>query len=122
MARPAASLAMVTAANLVGRAGSLADFDAILSDLDGVLVDSDAAIGRGYDEWADGHGLDRALVRSLYPGTPARQVVEQAAPWLDAGGGGRAHRPHPRGPRLRRPRAARRGRAAGRSARCRCPS
>ena len=61
----------------------LADLDAILSDLDGVLVDSDAAIGRGYDEWADGHGLDRALVRSLYPGTPARQVVEQAAPWLD---------------------------------------
>jgi len=57
---------------------------AILSDLDGVLVDSHAAIERGYDEWADGHGLDRALVRSLFPGTPARQVVEQAAPWLDA--------------------------------------
>ena len=63
---------------------SLADFDAILSDLDGVLVDSHAAIERGYDEWADGHGLDRELVRSLFPGTPARQVVEQAAPWLDA--------------------------------------
>jgi sugar-phosphatase len=62
----------------------LTGFDAILSDLDGVLVDSDAAIARGYDEWADGHGLDRELVRSLYPGTPARQVVEQAAPWLDA--------------------------------------
>ncbi|HEX5909650.1 MAG TPA: HAD-IA family hydrolase [Thermoleophilaceae bacterium] len=62
---------------------ALGDFDAILSDLDGVLVDSDAAIARGYDEWADGHGLDRELVRSLYPGTPARQVVEQAAPWLD---------------------------------------
>lgn len=62
----------------------LARFDAILSDLDGVLVDSDAAIGRGYDEWADRHGLDRDHVRSLYPGTPARQVVEQAAPGLDA--------------------------------------
>ena len=62
----------------------LTDFDAILSDLDGVLVDSDAAIAEGYDEWADGHGLDRELVRSLYPGTPARQVVERAAPWLDA--------------------------------------
>ena len=63
---------------------ALTDFDAILSDLDGVLVDSDKAIAEGYDEWADGHGLDRELVRSLYPGTPARQVVQQAAPWLDA--------------------------------------
>lgn len=59
------------------------DFDAILSDLDGVLVDSGAAITRGYDQWADDHELDRGLVRSLFPGTPARQVVEQAAPHLD---------------------------------------
>lgn len=64
--------------------GPLDDRVAILSDLDGVLVDSHAAIERGYDEWADGHGLDRRLVRSLFPGTPARQVVEQAAPDLDA--------------------------------------
>jgi sugar-phosphatase len=59
------------------------DFDAILCDLDGVLVDSEAAIGRGYDEWADAHGLDRDRVRALYPGTPARQVVEEADPSLD---------------------------------------
>lgn len=60
------------------------DFDAILCDLDGVLVDSEAAIARGYDEWADSHGLDRDRVRTLYPGTPARQVVEEADPALDA--------------------------------------
>jgi sugar-phosphatase len=58
-------------------------FDAILCDLDGVLVDSEAAIGRGYDEWADRRGLDRDRVRALFPGTPARQVVEQADPSLD---------------------------------------
>ncbi len=74
---------MVMAANLFA-VPALGDFDAILSDLDGVLVDSHAAIARGYDEWADAHGLNRQLVRSLFPGTPARQVVEQAAPWLDA--------------------------------------
>jgi sugar-phosphatase len=59
-------------------------FDAILCDLDGVLVDSEAAIARGYDEWADSRGLDRERVRALYPGTPARQVVEEADPSLDA--------------------------------------
>lgn len=80
---------MVTRANLA-RASSvpvvlgLACFAAILSDLDGVLVDSDAAIARGYDEWADSRGLSRARVRALFPGTPARQVVEQADPTLDA--------------------------------------
>lgn len=62
----------------------LGGFGAILSDLDGVLVDSHAAIERGYDEWADSHGLSRARVRGLFPGTPARQVVEQADPTLDA--------------------------------------
>jgi mannitol-1-/sugar-/sorbitol-6-phosphatase len=60
------------------------DFDAILCDLDGVLVDSEDAIARGYDEWADSRGLDRERVRALYPGTPARQVVAQADPSLDA--------------------------------------
>jgi sugar-phosphatase len=60
-------------------------FDAILCDLDGVLVDSEAAIARGYDEWADAHGLDRERVRALYPGTPAQQVVREADPSLDAG-------------------------------------
>ncbi len=59
-------------------------FGAILCDLDGVLVDSHAAIARGYDEWADTRGLDRARVRELFPGTPARQVVAQADPALDA--------------------------------------
>jgi sugar-phosphatase len=59
-------------------------FDAILCDLDGVLVDSQAAIARGYDEWADARGLDRERVRALYPGTPAHQVVQEADPSLDA--------------------------------------
>lgn len=62
----------------------LGGFGAILCDLDGVLVDSHAAIERGYDEWADARGLSRERVRELFPGTPARQVVEQADPSLDA--------------------------------------
>lgn len=63
----------------------LGGFGAILCDLDGVLVDSHTAIERGYDEWADARGLSRERVRELFPGTPARQVVEQADPSLDAG-------------------------------------
>ena len=62
----------------------LGGFGAILCDLDGVLVDSHVAIERGYDEWADARGLSRERVRELFPGTPARQVVEQADPSLNA--------------------------------------
>jgi mannitol-1-/sugar-/sorbitol-6-phosphatase len=59
-------------------------FAAVLSDLDGVLVDSGAEVERIWREWAESRGLDADAVARASHGVPGRQVIERAAPHLDA--------------------------------------
>jgi mannitol-1-/sugar-/sorbitol-6-phosphatase len=50
---------------------------AILFDSDGVLVDSDDSVLRAWEAWADGRGLDRAMVLALVHGRPSAATVAQ---------------------------------------------
>lgn len=57
---------------------------AVLFDLDGVLVDSVALIERVWRRWAVESGIDPDHLIARIHGRPAREVIEEFAPRLDA--------------------------------------
>jgi mannitol-1-/sugar-/sorbitol-6-phosphatase len=57
---------------------------ALLFDLDGVLVDSVACIEQVWRRWAAQHDLDPAAVLRIAHGRRAVEIVQLAAPHLDA--------------------------------------
>lgn len=56
---------------------------AIIFDLDGVLVDSSAVVERHWQEWADKHGLDMAVLHPIMHGRRAIETMRMVAPHLD---------------------------------------
>ena len=57
---------------------------AVLFDLDGVLVDSTPIIERVWRAWADECGIDVGALMATVHGRPAREVIAETAPHLDA--------------------------------------
>jgi mannitol-1-/sugar-/sorbitol-6-phosphatase len=60
------------------------NYTAILSDLDGVLVDSGDSIETTWTTWAVSRGVDPALLEGRIHGRPARDVIREIAPHLNA--------------------------------------
>jgi sugar-phosphatase len=56
---------------------------AIIFDLDGVLVDSSAVVERHWQEWADKHSLDMAVLHPIMHGRRAIETMHMVAPHLD---------------------------------------
>lgn len=59
-----------------------AEVGAVLLDMDGTLVDSDAAVERGWREWARQYELDPAAVLAIAHGSPGDRTIRALAPWL----------------------------------------
>jgi sugar-phosphatase len=57
---------------------------AICFDMDGTLVDSTAVVERGWQRFADRHGLDAASFLGRVHGIRTSDAVALVAPWLDA--------------------------------------
>ncbi|WP_116090414.1 HAD-IA family hydrolase [Sphingomonas crusticola] len=58
-------------------------FDAFLFDMDGTLLDSIASANRCWQRWAEGHGLDFALIQPTMHGRRAVETIRRWGPHLD---------------------------------------
>src|SRR5438132_1596270 len=59
------------------------DFAAFLFDMDGTLLDGIASANRCWRRWAEGHGLDFALIQPTMHGMRAVETIRRWGPHLD---------------------------------------